>query len=293
MMKIYFNNLNTQRYSKASSNQKPQNPTIQLRHTSPEFAQNNMSMPFYRPIYFTSSSLSENKEKYINMSQEQRGNFFDDSYYNNGQKTNKSNYVNYARTPEFTKSRREALIKKLNLNRNQKILDYGCAKGYMVEDFCEIGYDFYGYDISKYAVSQAAPHIKPRLTNDFKELSNFDYIISKDVFEHVPYEEIDNLLGQLNKIGKKMFVVLPLAKDGEYILEGDRADASHVIKESCEWWQKTFKKAGFVIDEVSHEVEGFLEHRTKDGRNGVGFFTLHSTENSVKSAAAAIQKCVK
>ena len=54
-------------------------------------------------------------------------------------------------------------IKFYNLKKKDKILDIGCAKGFLVKDFIDKGIDAYGIDISRYALSEAPKQIKKKV----------------------------------------------------------------------------------------------------------------------------------
>ena len=82
-------------------------------------------------------------------------NEFDENYYENGVITGKSCYVNYRWMPELTIKMAHSIIKYLNLNSNVKVLDYGCAKGFLVRALRLLDIDAYGCDISEYAINNA------------------------------------------------------------------------------------------------------------------------------------------
>src|SRR5258708_11963454 len=70
------------------------------------------------------------------------------------------NYTHYLeRRDRYLKAALEfhELFDKLRLtDKKGKILDYGCAVGFLMEGFRELGYkNVYGYDLSKSAVMQA------------------------------------------------------------------------------------------------------------------------------------------
>ena len=55
------------------------------------------------------------------------------------------------------------IIKHFNLKKGSKVLDVGCAKGYLVRDLLDQGIDAYGIDISRYALENADKKVKNRL----------------------------------------------------------------------------------------------------------------------------------
>ena len=51
------------------------------------------------------------------------------------------------------------IMKHYNLSKKSKVLDIGCAKGFVVKDLVDLGIDAYGW-ISKYAIENAQLDIK-------------------------------------------------------------------------------------------------------------------------------------
>ena len=107
------------------------------------------------------------------------------------------NYVSYLnRKPKYVKHVHEidSLLKSFNLiSANSKILDYGCAVGFLIEGFKEAGYqNIEGYDISEWAVQQC----KSKNINMLEAVDsiNYDLICCLDVLEHMPDDDIINTL---------------------------------------------------------------------------------------------------
>ena len=74
----------------------------------------------------------------------------------------------------------------------ETVLDIGCAKGFLVSAFKELGVVAYGVDISEYAISCAQPEIKPylykvNLNKDVLpfEAEKFDFITCLETVEYL------------------------------------------------------------------------------------------------------------
>ncbi len=177
--------------------------------------------------------------------------FFDKSYYESGPQSGKSLYQNYRWMPELTIPLAHHIADYMNILKYETVLDFGCAKGYLVHAFRLLGYKAHGVDVSKYAISQAMKEVEPyigRIKPNSDEFgSNWDYIICKDVLEHIPYDSIDINLSNLRKNGKEIFAIIPLAENGKYIVPAYELDQSHYIRENRDWWNEKFKKAGFKV----------------------------------------------
>ena len=97
-----------------------------------------------------------------------------------------------------------------NLNADSKILDVGCAKGFMLHDFKEIipGIEVQGIDISKYAIENSMSTVRDNLqVADARELpfedDTFDLVISITTVHNFNYEECIKALQEINRVSKK------------------------------------------------------------------------------------------
>ena len=103
-----------------------------------------------------------------------------------------NNYKNYLDRKDRYFKTAEELYQTLNriglLNKNTKILDYGCAVGFLIKGLENIGLkNVYGYDISDWASKQAIKN-NCKLINKLK--GNFQMGIFLDVLEHMNDSEI-------------------------------------------------------------------------------------------------------
>lgn len=215
---------------------------------------------------------------------------YNKEYYENGKDLGISGYTNYRWLPHLTKPMCKDLIEYIKIKKDDKILDFGCAKGFLVKAFCELGYHHsVGVDISEYAINNADPIISDKVflykgkesieLAKLKVFTNkFDITISKDVFEHIPYDEIDNILKIISKNSKRIFAAIPLAKNGRYIIEDYENDVTHIIREDMEWWKNKFLLNGFCNVKCSYLVKGIKEN-WKQYTTGNGFFLASTTKN--------------
>lgn len=206
--------------------------------------------------------------------------FFDEDYFENGIVAEKSCYINYHWMPELTIRMAHKIIKHLGLKQGDKVLDYGCAKGFLVKALRILDIDAFGCDISQYAISKVDPEVR----NVCKLMRNgttipfrqkFDWIISKDVFEHIQEKDIDEILRNSRQLTERMFHVIPMAdKSGKLIIPEYELDKSHILKKDLEWWKKKFESTGWKLISFSYNVEGIKENWTSKYREGNAFFTL-------------------
>src|SRR3954469_1999410 len=80
------------------------------------------------------------------------GDQFDSDYFLHGKQTGKSLYEDYRWMPELTIPMVERMIAHLGIVKGDTILDFGCARGYAVRAFQQLGYDAWGIDCSGWAI---------------------------------------------------------------------------------------------------------------------------------------------
>ena len=206
-------------------------------------------------------------------------NFYDKNYYENGVLSKKSLYENYRWLPELTIPLAKEITaimsdsKNAGELKNKTILDFGCAKGFLVKAFRELGHTAFGIDVSQYAISESPVEIKSYvrcidLTRDALPLEwmPIDYIVAKDVLEHLDKEELFKQLSKLRSLSNRILVVVPLGDGKNYYIAEYEQDPSHFIKEDLDWWEKTLKDHGFNVKgtyEVGDLKSNWKSHHSK------------------------------
>lgn len=163
---------------------------------------------------------------------------FDEDYYMNGIATGVSNYVNYSWIPETTIPMAQVVKKVLGITQGQTFLDFGASRGYLVKALRLLDVHSFGYDLSTWAVSHCDPDVKSFMTNTFPE-RDFDWVWSKDTFEHIQTEDLLLITHKLFSLAKRgMFVIVPLAesKGGKYLCPNDEQDKTHVQRLTMSGW---------------------------------------------------------
>lgn len=201
---------------------------------------------------------------------------FSEEYYSSG---TISGYVNYEFKPELLTPRVEAIVEATGLIKNRStILDFGCAKGFYVTLFNRLGYYALGVDISSYATNKSLQETRSHLLlfdnlNLLASLKakNFDLVIMKDVLEHIPNKILPRLWQTIQKLGKKILVVIPICNEGEstYICETAEQDITHLIRwDTCAW-------LNFLLANTSkhYTIDPNLNHVLK-GINSSGSLTV-------------------
>jgi len=187
---------------------------------------------------------------------------FDYNYYERGISSGKSLYENYRWIPELTIPLAHHFIQIMNIKNSDTVLDFGCAKGYLVKAMCLLDVNAYGYDVSEYAISKAPVEIKDKITN--KLSGYYNHIIAKDVLEHVEESDLNSLLKTFHIMTQKICIIVPLSEDQiRYNIEANELDKTHLIRRPLEWWTEQIKNAGFNIETSTHEVGVFKKGQEK------------------------------
>ena len=178
-------------------------------------------------------------------------------YYERGIQSGISLYTDFRWIPDLTIPMAMAIIDYLGIKRGQRILDYGCAKGYMVKAFRWLGREAYGCDISDYALKSADHEITSFLSKELPK-THFHYTIAKDTFEHMQAKDIRRLLTKLDS--KVLFVIVPLGDGKRYFIPAYELDKTHIHKQPLTWWNNLIKNAGWTIKSAVPIVHGIKDN---------------------------------
>lgn len=161
---------------------------------------------------------------------------FDEEYYLRGKESGKSLYEDYRWLPNLTLTMVRRICEHLDIDKGERVLDFGCARGYVVRAFSELGYEAYGVDISQWAIENCDETVKTRVavaSPITKDLIGHDWVIAKDVLEHIPENEImPQLAGFASFARRGVFIVVPLSEeiDEPYVVPDYEKDITHQIR---------------------------------------------------------------
>ncbi len=199
-------------------------------------------------------------------------NDFTRDYYENGARLGLSLYTDYRWLPELTIPMAENLAANLGLARDDAILDFGCAKGYVVKALHHLGFKgSCGCDISEYAISQAPPEMREFLFLGGTNGSQWDWILAKDVLEHLNETDCRNQLAAFRRITDHLFIAVPLGDGNKYVISEMECDVTHKIRQPLWWWSSLVEEAGFKIVSSAFTMPGVKENWTRKHPFGNGF----------------------
>ena len=206
---------------------------------------------------------------------------YDEDYFERGVETGKSLYTSYRWMPEQTIRLAVTLVDFLNIHKSDKILDFGCAKGFLVYALRILGYEASGMDISEYAICHSHKDVSRFLHKGRSPLEitshshsiTWDWVIAKDVLEHLRYSELVCLLHDFHACCTHVFVAVPLGEDGKYNVPAYELDRTHILRQTRAWWIGLFESCGFQVRKSLYRVEG-IKDNWSTWENGNGFFVL-------------------
>lgn len=161
-----------------------------------------------------------------------------------------SNYADYLeRADRYKKTAYELtdLLRKLSLvEKDTFIYDYGCAVGFLLEGFKELGFTKVGgTDISEWAVAEGRRRGNQVSTSLPREQPGV--FIALDVFEHMLDQDIQSVLMSLSS-PRPLVVRIPSSTDGgkTFHLDISRADPTHINCKTKEQWIQFFRDMGYT-----------------------------------------------
>lgn len=146
------------------------------------------------------------------------------------------------------------IVAHFNLRPGDRVLDVGCAKGFLVRDLVALGIDAFGADISNYALMHCEPEVLGRLNQSSADSlpfpdGSFDAVISINTIHNLPRERCLAALSSIERLAPgKGFVQVDSYRniDQKTIFESWVLTAMH--HDYPEGWQELFLEAGYKGD---------------------------------------------
>lgn len=143
-----------------------------------------------------------------------------------------------------------------NLDSNSKVLDVGCAKGFMLYDMKEMipGITVRGVDISEYAINNAKEEVKDFLSvADARDLpfedNSFDVVISINTIHNLEKDECATALQEIERVSKgRSFITVDAYRNEE---EKEAMYAWNLTAKtimSVDEWKIFFQEVGYTGD---------------------------------------------
>ena len=195
------------------------------------------------------NNFTVHDEAYLSKSSE----IYDADYFLRGVASGKSLYENYTWLPNLTVPMVQTIVDHCGIKKEDRVLDFGCARGYVVKALRGLGYGAYGIDISEWAIKNADEETKPYLNwssnGPLLKAMEFDWIIAKDVLEHVPYVRY-TVTDLMNAAKCGIFAVVPLSNfdNGKYVISEYEKDITHIQRWTLSTWVEMFMRYGWRVE---------------------------------------------
>jgi len=156
---------------------------------------------------------------------------------------------------EFWKDEAKKYLDTYQL-QGKKVLELGCAKGFIVKDLRDMGVDAYGLDISQYAIDNCEPEAAPYLTvgdarttlSTYKN-REFDVVFSRSFMECIPEADLPSLIDDINRISKSQFHIID-----EFIGEKSNAAQYYLNKPIEDWVNYSWPRGTKLVKQENNSV---------------------------------------
>ena len=179
--------------------------------------------------------------------------FYDSEYFLDGTKSNYGgDFFDWGKKGDVFIEHAKQIV---DLFKPKRVLDIGCALGFMVQGFAENGVEAHGIDISEWAIKHAKPNCQCVDICVQKlpfEDNYFDLITCFDVLEHIPTQFHEFVFSEINRVChgtlyiSQPFLVMPEQVYGNK----PEDDESHVALMPPYYYTLSFAKFGFELREM-------------------------------------------
>ena len=163
-------------------------------------------------------------------------------------------YGGYNYHPRFWQKTVRRFRDYYNLAPDASILDVGCAKGFMLQDFKELMPDatLAGIDVSQYALEHAHENVSSLLKQgDARDLpfedNSFDLVIAINTVHNLPLDECKQGLGEIQRVSSRQAFVMVDAwrtdEEKERLMEWNLTALTYM---HVDQWKETFTDAGYT-----------------------------------------------
>lgn len=165
-------------------------------------------------------------------------------------------YGGFNYLPRFWQPVVPTLQQHFQLGAGSRLLDIGCAKGFMLHDLAELipGIEVAGIDVSAYAIENAIADMRPHVqVASATELPfpdhSFDVVIAINTLHNLERDELIQALREIERVGRgKAFVTVDAYRDEA---EKERMFAWNLTAKtvlSVDGWKALFAEAGYTGD---------------------------------------------
>ena len=150
----------------------------------------------------------------------------------------------------------EDIVKHFNLRPGQRVLDVGCAKGFLVKDLMAVcpGLEVYGLDVSEYALMHCEPEVTGRLHLGSAEHlpfpdNSFDVVLSINSIHNLERPDLKRALQEMQRLAPgKGFVQVDSYRTPEQKEVFESWVLTAKFHDYPAGWIELFNEAGYTGD---------------------------------------------
>ena len=141
------------------------------------------------------------------------------------------------------------LFEKVSVwQRVDRLLDFGCGPGFLVQGFQQLGKQAAGCDISPWSVRYGSETLGIpflRLPGEIDWDTRWSMVTALDVLEHMSDEDIASFCAGLH--AEHLVVRIPVAQEdgGTFVLPVSEEDPTHVNRKTAASWERLLRELGF------------------------------------------------
>ncbi len=146
------------------------------------------------------------------------------------------------------------MVEHYGLKPGDRLLEIGCAKGFLLVEFLKLGMEVAGFDVSDYAVSNSHPQVRPFIRNapavdmPFPD-SHFQLVIGKEVLPHVPRPDLEATVRECVRVSSgNLFFEIQCGTTERELSYMQAWDRTHQVCETPAWWNEMFARVGYPGD---------------------------------------------
>ena len=178
---------------------------------------------------------------------------FDREFFDGERRTG---YGGYRYSPRFWQPVVSTMKEHYGICAGHRILDVGCAKGFMLHDFRELipGIEVAGLDISEYAVANAMEDVRPELVvGTAKQLpfpdAHFDLVISINTVHNLEHGDCVNALLEIERVSRaNKFITVDAYNNSEEQQRMNMWNLTALTYMSVSEWKELFSEIGYDGD---------------------------------------------
>jgi predicted TPR repeat methyltransferase len=141
-------------------------------------------------------------------------------------------------------------------SNGKRLIDIGCANGFLVHQVRRRGIESFGLDVSRYAIAHASKHVRGNVnlwdfaqsnTGPFYGWRSFNFVTCLETLEHIHEIRTDLALDNLRNLmvpeGGLGFFTICVEEN-----PGWESDPTHINIHPRDWWTEKLLEHGFIID---------------------------------------------